>query len=120
MKETIDTIIAWHKETFPNATLDGQKEKWKEEYKEYLYTEMNTEEELFEIADMIIVSAGIARFDYWLGLDYLYETFAITYKRLGRCVNAWEAVQKKMEINKKRKWKKTAEGTYHHENGIED
>lgn len=120
MKETIDTIIQWQKETFPDADLEGQKQKWKEEYKEYLYTEINTEEELFEIADMIIVSAGIARFDYWLGLDYLYETFAITYKRCGWCVNVWEAVEKKMEKNRKRVWKKQDNGSYHHENGIED
>jgi hypothetical protein len=32
----------------------------------------------------------------------------------------WEAVQKKMETNRKRIWHKTGNGAYHHENGIED
>ncbi len=32
----------------------------------------------------------------------------------------WDAVQKKMEKNRKRVWVKSGEGHYHHENGIED
>lgn len=35
MKETIETIIQWHAETFPNATLDGQIEKFNDEHKEW-------------------------------------------------------------------------------------
>lgn len=117
MKETIDTIIAWHSQAFPDATLDGQKIKWNEEYNEFGNTDSGSQEELYEIADMIIVSCGIMRFDYALGLDYLVSSF---YKGTFNPKEKWTAVKVKMEKNRKRVWNKTAEGTYHHENGIED
>lgn len=117
MKETIDTIIQWHKETFPDATLEGQKLKWREEHREYLNTHIGSEEELMEMADVIIVSCGIARFDYSEGLNYLSSAF-----QEGGIppLKKWEAVESKMEKNRKRVWNKTGNGTYHHENGIED
>lgn len=110
MKETIDTIIKWHTETFPDATLDGQIAKWEEEKQEYEHTGYNTEEELYELADMIIVSAGIARFDYTYGIG-LFANIICLY---GYAVDdIWQAVEKKMEINKKRTWQES-NGSYHH------
>ena len=35
MSETIETIARWHSETFKDATLDGQIEKFYEELNEY-------------------------------------------------------------------------------------
>ena len=35
MKETIISIAKWHEETFPDATLDGQKVKYTEELHEW-------------------------------------------------------------------------------------
>lgn len=117
MKETIDTIIKWHTETFPEATLDGQIEKFEEEEKEYQETPYATEESLYELADMVIVSAGIARFNYTEGIRMLCYT--IDNAEFTVC-DIWQAVEKKMEKNRKRIWNKTADGQYHHENGIED
>lgn len=114
--QTIDDIIFWHSCFFKEATLDGQIKKWEEEKKEYEYTAYNTEEELYEVADMIIVSAGIARFDYAMGLDYLKSSLL----KGDGISELWQAVEKKMEKNRKRIWNKTADGQYHHENGIED
>lgn len=116
MSETIDTIIKWHTETFPDATLDGQLAKFEEEYNEWYKTEFDSEEELYETADMIIVSAGIARFDYAMGLDFLKSSLL----KANNKSKLWQAVEKKMKKNRKRIWNKTADGQYHHENGIED
>ena len=38
MKETIDSIILWHEQTFPDATMKGQIEKWFDEEKEFKQT----------------------------------------------------------------------------------
>lgn len=118
MIETIDTIIQWHRETFPDATLEGQKKKWQEEYDEWNNTETETQEELCETADMIIVACGIARFNYMTGLYYLYRAMDLMWNV--DTEKLWEAVESKMEKNRKRVWNKTGNGTYHHENGIED
>lgn len=104
MKETIQSIIQWHTETFPDATRGGQIEKWHDEEKEFKKTIQGTEEELYELADMVIVSAGIMRFNYKLGFDYLARTlqYMINAGYVGQ--DLWEAVKLKMQINRKRKW----------------
>lgn len=33
MKETIKTIIEWHEQTFPDATLEGQKKSLKKNFR---------------------------------------------------------------------------------------
>ena len=105
MKETINTIIKWHKET--------------EETNEFLNTAGR--KDLLELADMVIVCAGIMRFSCSVGGCFLQNTYAICWE-IGKydMTELWEAVEKKMQKNRKRVWNKTAEGTYHHENGIED
>lgn len=119
MKETIDTIIQWHKKTFPDATLEGQINKYAEETNEFMNTDFN--EDLLELADMVIVCAGIMRFNKKLGSCFLQNTYAICWE-IGEydMTELWDAVEKKMEKNRKRVWKKTDAGNYHHENGIED
>ncbi len=113
MKERIDTIIAWHRNTFPDATLDGQKTKFEEELNEY-----RQDKTMLELADMFIVACGIARFDSIVALEY----FSVVFKALleWKIIGAWgvlqEVVNTKMEKKRKRVWAKTAEGTYHHTN----
>lgn len=111
MAESIDTIIAWHKQTFPDETLAGQKDKYIEELNECLWAD--PKDELSELADMIIVSAGIMRFDpaQYRYLDCAYRlavAFGYDFDDL------WQAVDKKMQTNRARKWVKQAEGNYHH------
>ena len=118
MNESINTIIEWHKQTFPDATLEGQVKKFKEEYDEYYAGQQN----ICELADMYIVACGIARFDGVVALEF----FAIVYQIMrqwtviGAIYLFKEMIDKKMKKNRKRIWNKTGNGTYHHENGIED
>ena len=118
MKETIKTIMDWHEQTFPDATLEGQLEKYQEEQLEWVES---GEKDVDELADMLIVACGIARFNIWEGTfyfadisDWMSSDVPISWKDLE------EAVNRKMAKNRKRVWRKTATGTYHHENGIED
>ena len=118
MKETIDTIIAWHRETFPDATLDGQLSKYQEEQQEFVESDYK---DLSELADMFIVACGIARFDIQEGIFYMVDIYDWLDSDLPYSDKDFiNEVERKMEKNRKRVWKKTAEGTYHHENGIED
>jgi len=117
MSETIDTIIAWHKNTFKDGTLEGQLKKYDEEKEEFAKSDRK---DLSELADMFIVACGVARFDMCWGIYTLNNvSFWRDVSGFDTC-KLCEAIEKKMKINKKRKWKKTADGTYHHENGIED
>lgn len=109
MKETIDTIIQWHKDTFPDATLEGQFSKFNEEKTEMMMA-IGTHR-LEELADMYIVSCGIARFNYAMGLDRMLQT--LNSLRNYTIQELLYAVESKMEINKKRKWQKS-NGLYHH------
>ena len=117
MKETIDTIIQWHKETFPDATLEGQLEKYHEEVKEFVETDFK---DLGELVDMFIVACGIARFDIHEGIFYFADIDVWISDNLFDWDKFEEAVNKKMEKNRKRVWVQSGKGNYHHENGIED
>lgn len=120
MKETIDTITDWHEQTFKDATLPGQLVKFAEEMNEFDVAINSGQDALSELADMIIVAAGIERFDELFASAFVQFTYMEASDAGFDMTELWEAVQKKMEKNRKRVWKKTAEGTYHHENGIED
>jgi len=119
MKETIKTIMDWHEQTFPDATLEGQINKYAEETNEFLNTDGH--KDLLELADMVIVCAGIMRFSRGVGSCFLQNTYVICWE-IGEydMTELWDAVETKMEKNRKRVWNKTGNGTYHHENGIED
>lgn len=116
MKETIDTIIDWHKNTFKDETLEGQFSKFNEEKTEMMMA-IGTHR-LEELADMYIVSCGIARFNYAMGLDRMLQT--LNSLRNYTIQELLYAVESKMEKNRKRVWIKSGEGHYHHKNGIED
>lgn len=120
MKETFQTIQDWGKQTFgDNITMEGQIEKWHDERKELEETSSMTPDELFELADLVIVSANIMRFDFKTGFHYLAETFKLlaTTKYSGE--ELWNAVEKKMVKNKLRVWD-TTNGRGQHLSGIED
>lgn len=117
MKETILSIAKWHEKTFPDATLEGQLQKYQEEQHEWVESDYT---DITELADMFIVACGIARFDIQEGVFYMYDIHAWLDDNGVNVSDFIEAVQKKMEKNRKRVWNKTDNGTYHHENGIED
>lgn len=114
---TFDNLITIHEMLFSETNLQQQEEKFKEEEKEYKETQYNTEESLYELADMIIVSAGVARFDYTHGIGLLVNTI---YTAEFPIDDIWQAVEKKVEKLKKRVWVKDPNVGYKHTKGIED
>jgi hypothetical protein len=114
MKETIQTIIDWCTETFPDATLEGQLKKFDEESMEFSNTSSGTPDELEELADMFIVACSVMRFDMVEGMDCL----DVVFMRLGVTMfggtDLWKTVEHKMEKNRKRVWEKSGDGKYHH------
>lgn len=115
--ETIGTIMEWHQETFPDATLEGQYKKWAEEREEYVNAieSGDLEHALEELADLVIVACGIARWEQRAYISRLEQIANVTSERFS-AEALWEAVTKKMERNRKRTWKKTGKGQFHHVN----
>ena len=113
MKETIASIILWHEQTFPDATLEVQEQKWQEERKEWEDTSYGSKYELEELADMVIVCCGIMRFDYTKGFCYLTSTLCKISVMAFNGTGLWRAVENKMTINRQRKWGK-GKGNYQH------
>lgn len=64
----LNSIKRWHEKTFPDATLAGQLAKLEEEICESLKVGKKDKAALFEeIADVLIVCAGLRRFDSKIG-----------------------------------------------------
>lgn len=112
MTETIKSIADWNEQTFPDATFDDQRQKFYEEMGEYNNTD---HKDISELADMFIVACGAIRFDL---LEAMFELGTVCYfankNHEMRLKELRKAVNDKMEINRKRKWGKTDNGTYHH------
>ena len=114
-------IARWNKETFPDATVDGQILKLAEEFEEMRDEIEAGEFSMSEKADCFIVAAALKeRFNNALGrfvLDYLIEE--MTDESEAIAAEYFEAIEKKMEINKRRaaekRWKKMPDGSYKHE-----
>lgn len=119
MKETIETIMKWHKETFPDATYDGQRAKFWEELQEF-DTAKSYRDMVEELADMFIVACGIIRFDT---VEAMVQIACVRERGNAKMI-LWAdfetIVDVKMKKNRKRVWNKTGNGTYHHELGVED
>lgn len=112
MNETINTIIKWHRNALPDATLNGQIKKYAEETCEFVSAKKK--DRLDELADMVIVCAGIIRFNKQLGRIFLQNTYIIAAEYDYDMTELWHAVDKKMKINRMRVWKKTEDGRFHH------
>ncbi len=108
--ETIYDIAKWHQETFPDATLDGQIDKYDEEQKEFIDSKYK---DVTELADMFIVACGMTRFDAFTAIWYLKDV----YDWVEECSilerDVEQAVAKKMAINRHRVWEKKG-GLYKH------
>ena len=116
MAESIKSIIDWHEQTFPDATLDGQMDKFQQELKEFAATlepDADYNHLLEELADMYIVACGVARFSIERALSCF--TVVNAFKDLYRLCSfeLEEMVDKKMAINRQRKWS-IGKGNYQH------
>lgn len=111
--ELIDILKKEHEETFKDITLDAQLDKFVDEQQELIDAD-NCLEESREIADMIIVAAGIARFaprfvDKVIR-PYIQEKIGVNDKV--NSIICYMALDKSL-INKERKWAKK-NGKYQH------
>lgn len=114
-------IAKWNKETFVDATVDGQLLKLSEEFEEMRDAIEAGDFLMSEKADCFIVAAALKeRFNNALGrfvLDYLIDE--MTEEGEERAAEYMEAIEKKMEINKRRakekRWKKMPDGRWKHE-----
>ena len=110
MKETIKSIIDWHEITFPDATVRGQKEKYHKEFQEWC---MSGCKDISELADMVICAYGVARFSIVDAL-YLFKDCIDEASKAVITLGMLEtAIEKKMEINRQRKWN-FENGQYQH------
>lgn len=109
----LEKIKEWNEETFPDATLGGQLEKLEEEFEEWLSAK-NKEETSKEFADIFIVLGGLRRWKSRIGSNQeITLTENMPIEVLG---NLLIDINKKMEINRKRVWKKSGDGKFHHSN----
>ena len=110
-------IARWNKETFPDATEGGQVLKLSEEFDELRDAIENADVLTAEKADCFIVAAALKeRFNNALGrfvLDYLIEE--MTDQSEAIAAEYFEAIEKKMEINRARVWNKMPDGRFKHE-----
>ena len=110
-------IARWNKETFPDATVDGQVLKLSEEFDELRDAIEAGNSLTSEKADCFIVAAALKeRFNNALGrfvLDYLIEEMTDQSEKID--AEYFEAIEKKMEINRARVWNKMPDGRFKHE-----
>lgn len=110
----LEKIKEWNEETFPDATLGGQLEKLEEEFEEF-FTATEIEDQRKEMADIFIVLGGLRRWKSRIGNSQeVILTEDMPIEVLG---NLLIGINKKMEINRKRVWKKSGDGKFHHKEG---
>lgn len=118
MKESIESIARWHRETFPDATLLTQLEKFKEETQEWHNSQHITDEgiivgDISELADMFIAACGIARFNRIDAIfNFMYVADELENSTYAS-IDLEQAIDAKMEINRARKWN-NKDGYYKH------
>lgn len=108
----LDDIKKWNEETFPDATLGEQLEKLEEEINE-LCNAKEFEDKRKELADVFIVLGGLRRWKSLVG-NSQENQLTKDMPQIG-LVDLLIKIEEKMEINRKRVWKKSGNGTFHHE-----
>ena len=111
LNNMVSEIRDWNEQQFPDATLDGQLMKLEEELKEFHHAE--GKDRLKEIADIVIVCAGLRRWQSFVGFHILATVVNGAPQEL---VNELlDAVDEKMAKNRARVWLKDGDGKYHHD-----
>lgn len=109
----LNSIKRWHEKTFPDATLAGQLAKLEEEICESLKVDKKDAAAFFEeIADVLIVCAGLRRFNSKIGISIENNYLDNANTDVLSVIDL--AIIQKMAKNRKRKWKKTEDGRFHH------
>jgi len=109
MNESVKSIADWHAKTFPDATLAGQNDKFIAEMREW---EASGKGDVLELADMFIVAAGMSRFSTMAAMLAFGVVFAERKNHFSKH-DLQMAIDRKMKINRARKWD-FADGKYQH------
>ena len=113
LERTLDEIKDWNIETFPDANQSGQLMKLEEELHEYVDVHGEGENSDKELADVMIVCAGLRRWGSLIGQHILAMILAGANASQ---VNALlDLVDDKMARNRSRVWLKDGDGKYHHD-----
>lgn len=110
MKETILSIANWSQEVFPDANLEGQLHKFRVETGEW---RASHREDIEELADMAIVASSIARFSVVEAMFCFGRVEEELCHSIFTTRELEEAINKKMQKNLLRTWRKK-DGQYQH------
>lgn len=110
MIETVESIIDWSKKAFPDATMTGQQDKFKEEKDEWNASNCS---DIAELADMFIVACSIARFDTVEAMFCMERVAHELYHSTFATQDLERAINNKMRVNRARSWEKR-DGQYKH------
>lgn len=109
----LNSIKRWHEKTFPDVTLSGQLAKLEEEICESLKVSKKDKVAFFEeIADVLIVCAGLRRFNSKIGISIENNYLNTATPDVLSVIDL--AIMQKMNKNRKRKWEKTEDDRFHH------
>lgn len=114
IKRELAGVAKWHKKTFKDATMGGQLLKLEEEYKELVEAidKGNNKEIYQEMADVLIVSAGLIRLNSLIGSFHI--EINLEKMDIKELINTLKAIREKMKINRARKWDKLKDGRFKH------
>lgn len=118
-KELAREISEWHEKTFLDDSENGQILKLSEEFTEFQESKIETdkrEKTLKELADVLIVAA-VLKFRYNNAMGKFIFNVITEALDLYDSIVVLNAVQTKMEINRRRKWVKLPDGRYKHVEG---
>lgn len=116
MKWTDNRIAEWHIRTFPDCTREEQIKKLGNEFIEYLREDSLSGKKI-ELADVYIASVVTwlrygsitgHSMKYWIEKELRSKELCIGKDEFQSVIDA------KMDINIKRKWIRTSDGTYQH------
>ena len=111
----LEKLAESHKVLFPKATAESQFWKLEEEINEWAHTK-NYEDGLQEVSDIVIVCAGLFR---WYPATARTICYHFTDEETNKLYGGRDAIEKevdrKWQINLKRKWEWNGK-TYHHVN----
>ena len=111
LNKVIQDIKEWNATQFPDADLPGQLMKLEEELHEFHNAQK--ENRLKELSDVVIVCAGLGRWQSHIGYHILSMVVnGAHYTEVNRLLDAVEA---KMAKNRARVWLKDGDGKYHHD-----
>lgn len=111
LERTLEEIAAWSAETFPTASQAGQLMKLEEELREYSEAEQADKDK--ELADVVIVCAGLRRWSSFIGQHML--AMVLAGANASQVNLLLDLIDDKMAKNRARVWKQDGEGKYHHE-----